>query len=211
MATSKFRPLATYTAAGAIGNFITQSDGIVYMLNHNTWFATPPVAYAAATLNISDLQVAETLARTGVTGSAAARNVDYQKVITDMRNYRNFVQSLADASGSKTMAIAIISASGFGLKVDGVRIKPPLAVMPGKAIAQVVLTSKSARMKALYYWQIGLFDIEGNLIWSDIPSSLKSKIAVNSLTLGVRTFFRNRILTKNGLSGWSVAVTIIPQ
>jgi hypothetical protein len=203
--------MATYHAAGAIGNFISQSDGIVYMLSTSTYFITPPVTYVTAAARIADLQVAETLARTGATGTAAARDVVFQLVLKDMRNYQNYVQTLADALGSKTNAIAVISASGFRLKVDGVTIKLPLSVKPTNAMGEIILTSKAAQMKALYNWQIGFLDAEGNIKWVDLPSSLKSKTKVTSLTLGVRTFFRNRILTKNGLSGWSVAVTIIPQ
>ena len=139
-----------------------------------------------------------------------ARDIEYQSVLTDMRAYQNYVQSLADVLGSKMKAIAIITASGFGLKVDGIRIKSPLSVKPGITTGDVILTSKAAQMKALYNWQIGL-EIAGVIVWSDLPSSLKSKTKITSVTLGLRTFFRNRILTKNGLSGWSDAVTIIPQ
>jgi hypothetical protein len=129
-----------------------------------------------------------------------------------IRNYQVFVQNLADAAGSRTLAIAIISASGMGLKVDGVTIKPPLSVVPNLASGGVTLNSKAAQSKALYNWQVGYLLLSGPVIdWTDLPSSTKSKVKVNSLSLNVRTFFRNRVLTKNGLSGWSVAVTIIPQ
>ena len=130
-----------------------------------------------------------------------------------MHSYQIFVQSLADAAGSRTMAITGVKASGFGLKVDGVTIKPlPLSVKPNIASGSVTLNSMAAQSKALYNWQVGyLSPPSGPIVWTDLPSSTKSKVIVNSLALDVRTFFRNRILTKNGLSGWSVAVTIIPQ
>ena len=194
--------MATYKAAGAIGKFISQSDGIVYMLNANTWFATPPLAYVPAAAKIADLQVAETLARTGVTGSAAARDIVFNEVLMNMRNYQSFVQNLADAAGNRTLSIAIISASGFGLKVDGVTIKAPLSVQLNGASGGVTLNSKAAQSKALYNWQVGYLVFPGpDIAWTDLPSSMKSKVVVHSLPLNVRTFFRNRILTKNGLSG----------
>jgi len=210
MATSKFRPMATYRAAGAIGNFISQSDGIVFIMNASGFFTSPPVAFTVAAARIDDLQTAETLARTGVVGSAAARDIVFNAVLADMRAYQNYVQTLADALGIRLKAIALISASGFSLKVDGVTIKAPLSVKAGLASATVILNSKAARSKAQYNWQIG-YEVAGVVIWNDLPSSTKSKVIIGSLTLDVRTFFRNRTLTKNGLSSWSDAVTIIPQ
>ena len=210
MAASKFRPMATYRAAGAIGNFIANSNTLVYMLQHGTYFTAPPVTYITANALIANLQVAETLARTGVTGSAAARDLVYQGVLTNNRNFMIYVQTLADAAGSKTQAIAIISASGFGLKVEGIRIKAPLTAELTLVSGQVSLNSKAPKMRALYNWQTGI-EVSGIIIWTNLPNTLKSKVKLNSLPLGVRTFFRNRTLTKNGLSGWSVAVTIIPQ
>ena len=66
--------MATYKAAGAIGKFISQCDGIVYLMSNNVWFATSsPVPYGLATARIADLQVAETLARTGVTGLGGSK------------------------------------------------------------------------------------------------------------------------------------------
>jgi hypothetical protein len=210
MATSKFRPMATYNAARAIGKFISQSDGIVFIMNASGLFTSPPILFTTVAAKIVDLQTAETLAKTGVTGSAAARDIEFNDVLTDMRAYQIYVQSLADVLGNKMKAIAIISASGFGLKVDGIKIKAPLSVRPGISTGDVILTSKAAKMRALYNWQIGL-EIAGVIVWSDLPSSLKSTTKVTSLTLDLRTFFRHRTLTKKGLSGWSDAVTIIPQ
>jgi hypothetical protein len=212
MATSKFRPMATYNAAGAIGNFISQSDGIVFIMNASGLFTSPPFPFGIVTAKIADLQTAETLARTGVIGSAAARDIVYNAVLAYMRSYLTYVQTLADNSVTKVKAIGLIKASGFSLKVDGVRIKAPLSVIPGAASGTVVLNSKAARSKALYNWQIGyLAPPDGPIVWSDLPSSTKSKVTIGSLTLNMRTCFRNRTLTKNGLSGWSDAVTIIPQ
>ena len=202
--------MVTYNAAGAIGNFISQSDGIVFIMNASGLFTSPPFAFGLVTTKIADLQTAETLARTGAVGSAAARDVVYNAVLAYMRSYQIYVQTLADGLSTKARAIGIIAASGFGLKVDGVRIKSPLSVIPGAASGTVILNSKAARSKALYNWQKG-YEVAGIVVWADLPSSTKSKVLISSLTLNLRTYFRNRTLTKNGLSGWSDAVTIIPQ
>src|ERR1035438_2178174 len=126
MAKADLRPVCTYKVEKKIGNFITQSNAIVLEMGASSYFALPPIPFATVTINIGLLQTAETLAKTKAAGAASARDIKYEVVLTNMRRYQNFVQQLADAAPDRLTAIAIIDASGFGLRVTGVKVKPPL-------------------------------------------------------------------------------------
>src|ERR1035437_6138708 len=150
MAKADLRPRCNYKVEAKIGNFITQSNTIVLEMTGSTYFALPPIPFLTVTGHITALQAAETLVGTKVAGAAAARNIKYEAVLKDLRIYQNFVQDLADAAPDRPTAIAIIEASGFGLRVNGVREKPPLSAKLTTASGTVKLIAKSAGKKATY-------------------------------------------------------------
>jgi hypothetical protein len=208
MANADLRPKCNYKADRKVGNFITQSNAIVLEMTGSPFFPTPPSPYITVTGHITALQTAETLAKTRTTGAAAARDIRYEAVLKDIRSYQIYVQSLADAAPDRPTAIAIIDASGFGLRDNGVRIKPPLAAKLTAASGTVRLIAVSAGKKATYDWEMSL---DNGVTYTSLPSTLKAKTLPSGLPLYVRILFRVRSLSGLGLSPWCTAVGILTQ
>src|SRR5437868_11218530 len=110
MAKADLRPICTFKVEKKIGNFIIQSNTVVLEMSGSAFFALPPIPYLTVTGHVNNLQTAETLAKTKVTGAAAARDIKYEIVLQDLRQYQNFVQDLADRATDRPTAIAIIQA-----------------------------------------------------------------------------------------------------
>jgi len=208
MAKSDLRPMCTYKVEKKIGNFITQSSAIVLEMSGNPYFLVPPIPYLTVTGNITALQTAETLAKTKVTGAASARDIKYEVVLVDMRSYQGFVQDLADHAVDRPTAIAIIDASGFGLRDHSVREKPTLAAKLTTASGTVKLIAKSVGRRATYDWEMSL---DNGVTYTAMPSTMIAKALATGLPLYVRILFRFRSLSGLGLSPWCTAVGILTQ
>ena len=210
MAKSKKRPLAVFLIRNfrRIGVFILKAKAIVLdITNSPGFFGTPDPPLATVTLDIGALESAETTAETRVVGSAAARNLKYDVVLTDIHGLENYVQNQADNAVDEATAIAIINASGFSLKVNGVHVKPPLAVKNSPVSGEVILTGKSAGKRASYDWQMST----NGTTWTDLSSTLQAKTKASGLTLDVRTYFRFRAILPGGTASWSASVSIVVQ
>lgn len=205
---SSRRPLAVARKKqiAAIGNFILfMRTLLVNLLDHVAIFATPSPTVASVKTDVDDLEAAEAVAKTRAQGAAAARDLQYDKVMDDLNNLLLYVQTLADNAVDEPTAISIIEASGFGLKNKGVRVKAPLAV---KQISDnmLKLMAKAAAKRATYFWE----QSEDGNAWTALPATLKATTVVEGVGAGQRLLFRVRSLTKkDGLSNWSVVVSII--
>lgn len=210
MATSKKRPLAVFLIKNfrRIGDFIIKAKAIVLdITNSPGFFATPDPPLALVTGNIGLLEAAESVAQTRVVGSAAARDIEYEKVLDDIHGLLGYVQKTADKAPDTTVAIAMINASGFSLRVNGVFVKPPLAVEQSEATGEIILRAKSAGRRASYDWQKST----DGTTWTDLPSTLQAKTIVSGLTVDVRTYFRVRAILPSGTQSWSGLVSIVVQ
>ncbi len=208
MAKQSKRPVALFQLRklGKIGNFILKVRTIVLNIaDHASIFVSPSPALAGVTTDVDNLEKAQSKANTRVTGSAAARDLDYDNVLIDVRGLLCYVQLLADKSVDEATAISIIQASGFDLRNKGVRVKPPLAAKNGDTNGQAKLVAKSAGKRASYRWQQS---VDG-IVWTDLPVTLQAKTVVNELSAGSKMFFRFRAILKEGEGNWSEAVTII--
>ncbi len=149
---SNKRPLAIIRRkeVSRITSFIQFIKTIVLNISNNPLiFVTPNPALVDVSANIVKLELAETKAQTRVTGAAGARDVAYNISLDDLLALMAYVQLLADSKTDEIEAIAVIEASGFGLKNKGVRIKPPLSVKQLNTDT-VRLAAKAAGRKATY-------------------------------------------------------------
>ncbi|MBK5286207.1 MAG: hypothetical protein JJE25_12480, partial [Bacteroidia bacterium] len=193
---------------GRIGDFIVKVRTIALDIGNNSgFFPLPEPSLSTVSTDLGKLENAETLAKTRVIGSAAARDVEYDTVLDDIHSLQHYVQSQADNAPDEKTAIAIINASGFSLRLNGIHIKPPLAVKPGKATGEIILRAKSAGKRASYNWQMST----DGMTWTQLPSTLKAKTTVSGLAVDVRTFFRFRAILSSGILNWSASVSIIVQ
>jgi len=204
MSKSKKREMVAFNCEKTMGKFITQAGAIVLQMSGSSYFSVPPIPYLTVTGHIDDLATAEAVVKKHANGAAAARDVVFNILKKDLQSYKEYVQSLADAASETTNAIAIIKASGFSLKATGVRIKPPLRAKQSVAAGEVKLFGTANGSKSKYDWQISVDD---GASYSNLPSTIMAKTVVRGLS-NVKSLFRFRSLSKNGLSEWSVAVMI---
>ena len=87
MANSKKRPLAVFLIKNVrrIGDFIIKGKAIVLDIGNNLiFFPTPSPLLPTVTIDIGKLETAEALAVTRVVGSASARDLKYNVVLTEL-------------------------------------------------------------------------------------------------------------------------------
>lgn len=191
-----------------IGEYILYVRMIILNIGNNPLiFVTPTPPLVDATTHVDDLEAAEAVAATRVTGSAAARDLKYDIVQDDLHGLLNYVQNLADKSADEPTAISIINTSGFSLKNRGVRVKPDLVAENGAVSGSVKLTAKAAAVRASYQWQSS----PDGLAWIDLPPTLQAKTTVSGLTPGQKIMFRFRAVIKSGPQSWSNSVSWIVQ
>ena len=207
MAKSSKRPIAVFKAPRRIGTFIFKCRGIVQDIITNLSAITTVPTTAQTTTDLDALAAAQTIAQTKVPGSAAARNVAYDVVLDDMHGLQQSIQYNADIAVDEAAAIALIQASGFGLKNHGVRVKAPLEAKQTAVAGEIKLIAKAAGRRASYDWQLSL---DGGA-WTNLPSTLTAKTLVTDLTSGTKYYFRVRSILKAGTSAWSVVVSITVQ
>ena len=209
MAKSEKRPLAmlNWRALQRIGDFIVKVRAIVADIAANAGiFVTPAPPLATVTTNITALEAAETLAQSRVVGAAAARDEKYNVVVDNVRGLQGYVQNLADNAPNPGAAITIIQSSGFGLKVNGVRVKPPLEARNTKISGTVKLIAKAAGKRVSYQWQMSE---DGGVTWTDLEVTLAANTSVSGLRVSAIVQFRVQSVTKAGPSGWTTPVNLV--
>jgi hypothetical protein len=208
MAKSNRRPLAVVKLRliRKMGDFILAMRTYVLNIGNNTTiFATPAPALSGVTTDITALETAETLAKTRVQGAAAARDVKYDAALDDLNGLLGYVQNLADTSADEATAISIIQAAGFNVKNRGVRVKAPLSAKQGDISGSVKLAAKSAGKRVSYNWRKSA----DGVVWTELPSSLQTKIIADGFTPGSPAYFSVQPVLKTGPQDWSATVSIM--
>jgi hypothetical protein len=212
MAKAKRRPVAVFLISKfrKIGDFIIEMKAIVHniLTDPNGYFTTPVPATTVVDGDITELEKAQTLAKTRAAGTAAARDLKYDIVIGDKNKWLFYVQGLADASADEATAISIIQASGFNVRVNGKITKAPLAAKNGPVTGEVKLIAKAEANRASYQWAKSS---DNGVTWEELEPTLQAKTLVTGLTPGKSMAFRYRAVIKTGPLNWSDAVTWIVQ
>jgi hypothetical protein len=193
---------------GPIGAFIIRVRGIsLDIANNVAVFATPVPTVVGVNGHINDLQTSQDAVQTRLVGASTTRDLAYDVVWQDVYDWLAYVQGLADEAPDLAAAINIITLSGFDVRLNGMFIKPDLAV---KEIAPgtVKLTAKAMGRRVSYEWQMSTTN--GN-IWINLPGTLITKLIVSGLLSGTRYLFRVRGLTKTGLTIYTSPVSIVIQ
>jgi len=210
MPTSNKRPRAVLaiTNPQKTGDFIIGARTIVLNIGNNVAiFATPAPTLASVTTAITNLETAETLAHTRVTGSVAARDLKYDVLLKAMHGLLNYVQNLADNATDEPTSISIINASGFGLRTVAAVTKAPLTATNGDVSGTINLIAKSAGNRSSYNWRKSA----DNLTWTDLVHTIQAKTLVTGLTPASHVYFQYRTVTITGVSNWSQSISIIVQ
>jgi hypothetical protein len=211
MAKQKRRPLAVFLMRnfGKIGDFIFKMKGINTNIttDPNGYFTAPSPTPVAVKTDIDALVSAETDVQSHAPGSTGVRDIAYDKVILDKNLWQSYVQGLADKAPDEPTAIAIIQASGYYVRMNGVYIKPKLAAKNGPVSGSVKLTAQSAG-RASYEWQVST---DNGTTWTNLPPSLQAKTIAYGLAIGQPHAFRFRSVTKTGPGNWSDAIVWVVQ
>ena len=208
MAKSNKRPIAVFLLSRTrrIGDFIIKVRGILTnMADNATIFTAPVPTLLSVEGHVSDLDTAEAKAQTRAKGTAAARDLKYEVVLQDVRDLTAYVQKLADESADEATAVAIIQASGFSLKVNGVYIKPPLAAKNGPVSGTILLRAALGGKRGSHEWQMSL----NNQNWTGLPPTTKASTQVDNLTRLSVQHFRHRLITSKGPEEWSQSVSVV--
>jgi hypothetical protein len=210
MANSNKRPIVVFPIKklGKIGDLILRVRAILLnVVNNVAIFATPNPTIALLTTNTTNLETAETLAKTRVAGSVGARNLKYDVLLKSVHGLQAYVQTLADNAVDEHTSISIINASGFDIKHKGIKIKPDLAAKNGVASGSIELVAKSVDKRSSSNWRNSL----DNNTWTELPPTLQTKTTVIGLNPGSTVYFQHRAVTKTGAGNWSQSVSIVVQ
>ncbi len=175
---------------------------------YTTIFATPSPTVSAVNGHISAMDAAQILVETRAENGVATRNAARTLVTDDMETWVAYVQGLIRVEPDPEQQMIIASSSGLDIKVNGVRVKPSLAVKQLITPGMVKLVGQSAALKAAYQWQMS---INNGVSWTDLPVTNVANTTVSGLTSGARIVFRFRSTVKNVTSGWSLAVSFVIQ
>ncbi len=208
MAKSNKRPLAVLLLKNyrKIHDYIGKARLIVLNIgNASSIFTTPSPTLASVTGHIDTLDNKQAEAETRVTGAAAQRDIAYEAVVDDINGLLGYVQKLADGAPDVVTAIAIISSSGFSVKLNGVIQKPALAAKNGTVSGTVLLTALGGGSRTSHEWQIS----PDGVVWTALTPTIKAKTEVTGLTYLSTQYFRHRIIKSTGPEAWSTVVNIV--
>jgi hypothetical protein len=177
---------------------------IVTKLTGNPYFPSPTPSLAQLTASIDGLVTAETAALGRAKGAVAARNQQKAVLVTELKQLKAYIQSVADAAPAEN-AVAIIESSGVTVRKTATRTARTFAATAGPVSGTAALRTAAAG-RASYDWE---YSTDGGKTWISAPSTLKAKTTITGLTPTANVQFRFRALTKTGEGDWSQPVALV--
>jgi hypothetical protein len=216
MTTQRFRAVIDVVKTD-VPNVITRAT-LNYngMNNDKVTYASPNPPLPAYLILIDNVVSAQQLVKTRVIGAAATRDSQRDLLYTAMENQRMYVQSLADASPGR--ALALIQNAGLVVADIPAHPKPLLGLKLGKqsgiviATANVGLLVAAAQMAKphgmrFFNWQSTL---DGKT-YANLPSTTKGTTTLTNLTPLTTVGVRVNLNTDDGPGEWSQVVNILVQ
>ena len=197
------RFIAVFPEIPQVSQYMTNCEVVITKMTDNANVPDPTPTLAQVSAHLATLKECEELAHQGGMGAIDQRDVALMVVRADMRLLKAYVQNRADANLAESKSI--ITSSGMGVGKKKAKGKAHVAVKDGKTPGSVVLDCKALRRPVVYRWQMST----NQEAWSDLEESFKASLTVEGLTPATIYYFRLRTMTRNGLSDWSVVVSII--
>lgn len=197
------RAIAVVKKPRRIGARLAQARAVVLALRDNPDLPALPVPLAAFDASIQQAFEAHALTLTRTKGTREDREAKLAVVSNALRRIQGAVQHAADDAGEE--GAAVIERAGLQVKRRGTRSKANLTARRGPVSGEARLVAKSAGDRVSYEWQRS-FD---GVTWSGVPSTRKANTVVRGLTPGVWVYFRHRVVTKDGVSDWGQAVSLL--
>ena len=186
-----------------IGPFLAYAKNVAARMAGNPYVPSPPVPLATLLAHIADFDAALVASLSRARGSAKARDAKREIVESDLRQLCSYVETVANQYPDE--GPLIIASSGMSAKGKTGPRKTKFAVKPGKTSDSVRLVVIHPGIVTQFDWQ---YSSDGTL-WIDAPRTVWAHQELEGLTPGTRYFFRYRTLTRDGLSAWSDALTMI--
>ncbi len=187
----------------SVPKLIVRATAIVNAMTTNkATFPAPVPTLVQAQSDIDALTGAETAFRSH-TGTRADRDNKVKTLVADMKGLQGYVQQIVTANPGNAAAIA--DDASMTLRKVGSRSKPPLAVKQTVS-GTVKLVAKATKGAKSNNWQ---YSTDGGKTWIDVPPTTKASTTIPNLTPGTTVEYRQRVLTKAGLSDWSQTVSAL--
>ncbi len=203
-------PIATHRAIAVlklprpIAVVISIARAILIALTGNPAFPTPVPTLAAVSAAIADLENAQAVALTRVKGAAQTRNQKLAPLGTLLRQLRDYVQSVADASPET--AEALIHSAAMNVRKVTVVGKRVFSVRQAALSGTVSLVAPAAGSRASYEWEMSA---DGGKTWQPLPPTMPARTTASGLQPATTYAFRYRSVTKAGASDWSQPIAIV--
>jgi hypothetical protein len=180
-------------------------------------YASPSPPLPGYQILIQNVVLAQQRVKTGVAGAAATRDAERDLLYTAMETQRMYVQTLADASRGR--AVALIQNAGLLVAELPLTSKPLLALrlgkLPGTVIAaanvrllRAAAPSSKPRANRFLNWQ-ATFD--GGRTFVTLPATSTSKTLLANLTPLTRVGVRVNVADGDGPGEWSQVVSCLVQ
>ena len=198
------RPTAVWKEPRKIPNLIIDVKSKVINAKANpTYFGTITPDPDTLGKDADILLTAESLVKTRTVGLAADRDIKLVAIKNDVYDWLAFTQSLANRAGDFATAIAIIQAMGFGVKVNGVKVKAPFAATNKKgAIGVVSLKMKKVKAEkglTTYEWR---YSMDAGVTWIPLLSGGVANQTIEGLESGASIIAQGRSIADNVASTW---------
>jgi hypothetical protein len=186
-----------------IADFMIVAQKIHDQMAANT--ATLPSANPSLAIlqpQIDKVSTLQALVKARATGSVADRDAAVRVLAVSLNSERSYVESVCNEN--PTDALSIAEDAGMTLRTVATRVKPPLAAKAGRVTGTVVLVAKATKGAKANSWQ---YSTDGGKTWIDLPQTTKANTTVPNLQPGMTVEFRQRVLTKAGVSDWSQTIS----
>jgi hypothetical protein len=184
-------------------DLIVYANHIVQEMTGKANFPSPTPPLVTVTSHVQALETAETTAKTHAKGTADARNLPLQQVVTDLHQLGAYVQTVADSNPNQ--AAAILTSAGFGTHPHGVHATPDLIAHMGPG-GLVLLRAHAVGKRAAYEWQMST---DGGKTWSSLPSTTTAHTSIAGLTFGQTYMFRFRGNLGETTGDWHEPISLL--
>jgi hypothetical protein len=177
---------------------------VVQSMTNNTWVPSPPTPLATVTTDLDALETAESTAKSGAKGTAAARNAKKKTAIVDLKDLAGYTEKTANQNPDH--AIEIIQSSGFTARQFTHPNKPPLQAKMGPTPGEVIVRAKAVAKRAAYEWQVSS---DGGKTWTTFATTTVADSSILNLTPGTTYSFRFRTTVKKTTSDWGQPISFL--
>ena len=198
------KPTVTLKLPTPVDMLIAYGRAVVTKMTGNPSFPSPTPTLAQVTAAIDDLATAQTAAIGRARGAVTTRNEKRAALVTQLKQLKAYVQSVADAAPAENAA-SIIESAGVGVRKTPTRHARTFTATAGPVSGTATLRTASSG-RASYEWQ---YSTDGGKTWISVPGTLQTKTTITGLTPGANVQFRYRALTRTGEGDWSQPVALV--